>query len=58
MGAGFLRDDMGAFSVGTTKAFETLFKTYGSFSNDMNEIKDTLVKLKDVIGDFSKRYFE
>jgi len=72
LGAGFLRDDLSMFAVNTSKAFETLFATYGSFSNDMSEIKNTLanfsksmtdmkntlVGLKDVIGDFSKRYFE
>jgi len=58
MGAGFLRDDRSVFAVNTATAFGTLFTTYGSFSKDMSEIKDTLVGLKDVIGDFSKRYFE
>ena len=58
MGAGFLRDDMGVFAVNTAKAFGALFETYGSFSKDISEIKETLVGLKDVIGDFSKRYFE
>lgn len=72
MGAGFLRDDMSVFAVNTSKAFEILFQTYGSFSKDMTEIKntlssfskdvtdmkDTLIGLKDVIGNFSKRYFE
>lgn len=58
MGAGFLRDDMTVFAVNTAAAFGTVFERYGSFSKDMGEVRDTLVELKDVIGDFSKRYFE
>lgn len=58
MGAGFLRDDMTVFAVNTAQAFGTVFERYGSFSKDMGEIRNTLVELKDVIGDFSKQYFE